>query len=61
VDEEAAPASLAPPEPEEEPEDQAELERRNLNLRGLSAQDKGFDLLASPFSEDEAKKDDTDL
>ncbi len=54
--EEAAPESLAPPEPEEE----LDLERRNLNLRGLSAQDKGFDLLASPFSEDEVKKDDTE-
>ena len=57
LEEEAAPQSLTPAEAEEPSDEDAELEQRNLNLRGAAGEESGFDLLASPFPKEEAEDD----
>jgi predicted amidohydrolase len=57
LEEEEAPQSLTPPEAEEASDVDAESERRSLNLRGAADEESGFDLLASPFSEQETEDD----
>jgi len=49
----ALPSTLPSPDAEPEPDEEADVERRNLNLRGVSSQEGGFDLLSSPFTHDD--------
>lgn len=49
----APPPTLPSPDAETEPDEEADVERRNLNLRGVSSQEGGFDLLSSPFTQDD--------
>lgn len=58
-DEEVAPsAPLTSPDDELRPDQEADEEQRNLNLRGEGDQEGGFDLLSSPFSDDVEKDED---
>jgi predicted amidohydrolase len=58
-EEEPPVVSLPSPDSETEPDhEEADSEQRNLNLRGQNAKEGGFDLLASPFPQDEIEKED---
>lgn len=59
-EEEPAAESLTAPQAEEPPGEDAELEERNLNLRGVAGEKEGFDLLASPFSGQKSEDDEDD-
>lgn len=50
---EVEPAVESEVEVEEETDEDADLEHRHLNLRGEDRQEGGFDLLASPFTQDD--------
>lgn len=59
-EEEEAPLE-SPPSPDSDTqladEEETDAEGRNLNLRGQGAKEGGFDLLASPFSQDEIEEE----
>ncbi len=54
-EEEALPETSTPLDVEPKPAEEDDMERRDLDLRG--SQESGFDLLASPFSQDDTEKD----
>jgi predicted amidohydrolase len=59
VEEDSPPWGSTPPDDEFKLEDD-DPEQRKLNLRGLGSQEKGFDLLAFPFSSDDLEDDNDD-
>jgi hypothetical protein len=58
--EESLSPTSAPPDAELTSDEEADLEQRQLNLRGLGSEKGGFDLLASPFSGDNAEDNNED-
>jgi predicted amidohydrolase len=59
-EEEGSPPWASTPPDDEFTLEEDDPEQRKLNLRGLGSQDKGFDLLASPFSSDDLEDDNDD-